>query len=223
MIIYYGKRVQKFQSYPKLDKYIDAIYYINLDIRPDRNDEFIQEIQKIDFPSDKIIRVPAIHKKSMGALGCTLSHIKTINMFIQSGKEHCIIFEDDFIFDPTNIDRVPEMISNLFTQVQFDICMLSGNIIKSHPTKYPFLKKVEEGLTSSGYILSKYFAPTLLKNLKESSHLLEHNYEEPELYALDAYWINLQPISNWYVFEPKLGLQRVSYSDIEKEVKDYNV
>jgi len=33
----------------------------------------------------------------------------------------------------------------------------------------------------------------------------------------------LQPVSKWYIFEPKLGKQRGSYSNIEEKSVDYNV
>jgi hypothetical protein len=35
--------------------------------------------------------------------------------------------------------------------------------------------------------------------------------------AIDVKWIKLQSITNWYVFDPSLGKQIPSYSDIEKK------
>jgi hypothetical protein len=40
---------------------------------------------------------------------------------------------------------------------------------------------------------------------------------------VDQYWKRLQPQSNWYIFEPKLGKQRASFSDIEDTAVDYDV
>jgi len=47
--------------------FIDIIYYINLDYR---NDQFLNEISKINFPNNKINRISAI-KNNNGAIGCS--------------------------------------------------------------------------------------------------------------------------------------------------------
>ena len=32
-----------------------------------------------------------------GSIGCSLSHLKTWKTFLESGKDYCIIFEDDVV------------------------------------------------------------------------------------------------------------------------------
>jgi hypothetical protein len=56
--------------------YIDAVFYINLESRVDRKDHFLQEVQKLTDRS-KVHRINAV-RDANGALGCTLSHIKTL-------------------------------------------------------------------------------------------------------------------------------------------------
>lgn len=209
--------------------YVDVVYYINLDNRKDRNDEFLAEMEKVGFPKEKIVRISAVLKKERGHLGCSLSHIETLTKFIASEYQNCIVFEDDFEFTQDN-DKINEAFQNLAdNNVDFDVCMLSGNVYNTEPVaEYPFLKKATQVLTTSGYMLSKKFAPTLLENFKEGAQKLDKSYDEridikktdptqynySGEYALDQYWVSLQEPNNWYIFEPKLGNQRQSYSDI---------
>jgi len=202
---------------------INVIYYINLDHRPDRNAEFLEEMDKIHFSKDKIVRVSAVYEKDRGHLGCTKSHIKTLELFIQSNHNNCIIFEDDFEFinhDSSVLQQIDNILDN---NIPYDVIMLSANEINTSPSNYISLVNVTNAQTASGYMVSKEFAPILLQNFKEGYKLLEQNYDKHNSYAIDQYWKLLQPISQWYMFEPKLGKQRASYSDIQNGIVDYNV
>ena len=206
---------------------IDVVYYINLDHRTDRNAEFLEEMNKIDFPSDKIVRIPAVYLPKQGDLGCSMSHIKTLDEFIQSSHQNCIIFEDDFEFIQ-NKEDIQTAFSNLAkNKVSYDVCMLSANVRETGLTNttYPFIKKVENAQTASGYMVSKSFAPTLLQNYKEGAQLLQSGYDngspDGPNHCIDQYWKRLQPSSNWYLFYEKLGKQRKSHSDIQGGVIDF--
>jgi GR25 family glycosyltransferase involved in LPS biosynthesis len=206
-----------------INDHIDVIYYINLDKRKDRKKNFLEEMNKIGIDSNKIVRIPAIYMPQQGDLGCSKSHVKTLETFIESPYKNCIIFEDDFEFT-LNKEEVNNIINNFFeNNINYDILMLSSNdIVTPENTEHNFLKKTLNSQTASGYIVNKNFAKILLNNFKNSAELLEKNYEDKN-YCVDQYWKSLQPDSNWYTFHPKLGKQRQSYSDIEKKMVDYNV
>jgi len=200
---------------------IDIIYYINLDSRLDRNDQFLNELKKIDFPSEKVKRISAIYNEK-GAIGCTSSHIKTLEEFINSSFENCIIFEDDFDF-LVDGDGFKNILNNLFNSaIDFDVVCLSTHVKLGECTTYDFLKKIICSNLSSGYLIKKKYAiKHLLNNYISSKKLLELEYNQ-ELYSLDQYWTSLQKIHNWYVFYPKVGRQRESFSDIDKIIKNIN-
>ena len=202
---------------------INIIYYINLKERTDRNKDFLDEMNKLDLPISKIQRIDAI-KHYRGEVGCSYSHIKTLEEFIQSSYNNCIIFEDDFSFSVSK-DEFTNLLDQVFiNNIDYDVIMLSGSIIDKIPSNYDFLDKVIEGQTASGYLVSKKFAKNLLDNYIESVQLLENNsVDKYEIYGLDQYWKKLQPNNNWYVFNPKVGYQRESFSDIHKVVVSYNV
>ena len=224
-------QIDHFTSKIDSDPYdtIDVVYYINLDHRTDRNAEFLEEMNKIGYPFDKIVRISAVYKPKQGDLGCSMSHIKTLDEFIKSPHKNCIVFEDDFEFSQ-NKEDVQTAFSNLAeNNVSYDVCMLSANVHGSDltNTEYPFIKKVENAQTASGYMVSKSFAPVLLQNYKEGAQLLQSGYDngspDGPNHCVDQYWKHLQPHSNWYLFNEKLGKQRKSHSDIQGGVMDYGV
>lgn len=209
--------------------HIDAIYYINLDHREDRNREFLECMRDLQVPTQKIHRVPAIYD-NIGALGCTRSHIKTIETFLESGLNICLVCEDDFQYK--NKDTFWSDIKKVFdTNVEFDILQLSYNhqyypeyYYKTIDTDYEFLKKVIASITSSSYIITRKFAPRLLENFKESSNLLrQFGLINNKAFVLDIFWHKLQPNCNWYLIKPSLGYQRESYSDVCKSHQNYKI
>jgi GR25 family glycosyltransferase involved in LPS biosynthesis len=183
------------------------VYYINLEHRTDRRSHIEKELEGLTWPIERIDAV----LNQYGILGCVFSHIKTLERFLESTHDECIILEDDFEFTrPKEELHVP--------QVEWDLVMLSGNVIdQGMYTKD--LNHIYDAQTTSGYMITKNFAKILLENFKESAVLLEQSRHTPS-HALDMYWKRLQPISKWYIFNPKFGKQCASYSDIE--CKDVN-
>ena len=223
------KNKEGLQHEKQWHEYIDVIYYINLDTRKDRNDEFLKEMQRMNVPKHKIIRISAVSKPGKGDWGCSLSHLITIQQFVDSGLTNCIIFEDDFIFKQDS-ETVNTMFRDVFeTSIVYDVIMLSANEIDTANTEYQYLKKVKDAQTTSGYIVNKHFSPILLQNYREGSKLIEESYKTGKSdnlqgpVCVDQYWKRLQPQSNWYMFSPKLGIQRESHSDIQGGVVNYGV
>jgi GR25 family glycosyltransferase involved in LPS biosynthesis len=188
---------------------IDIVYYINLDHRSDRKTNFLTQMDQVGF--SRIQRIPGILEER-GHIGCTKSHIKTLKTFIQSGAKNCIIFEDDFEWLGSPIKALSDFFKH---KIPYDICMLSGAYGNYETTKWPFLRKISNAQTASGYMIQRDFAPTLLKNFEEGLRLLEQPEYDHSKYALDQYWKILQPTSRWYIFNPKLGKQISSVSDIQ--------
>jgi GR25 family glycosyltransferase involved in LPS biosynthesis len=206
-----------------------VVYWINLDHREDRRKEMEQELAKLQLPPARVIRVSGIYEKTRGHLGCSKSHIHCLETYLRDPHRatHCIIFEDDFEFtveNPTN--KLREFIES---QTPYDVCMLAGNVYQETDWT-PTLHKVTRATTTSGYMVHSDFAPTLLENFKEGARLLENSYEQnvPPSgyngeYAVDQYWFSLQSTHRWFVFFPKLGKQRASFSDIMQGNVNYHI
>jgi hypothetical protein len=208
-------------------EFIDCVYYINLDHRTDRKEKIEAEIDRLGVPSSKVVRIPAIYTKGFGILGCGLSHLKTLELFLNSPHKTCLVLEDDFQIT-LDINYTKYLLRSIFDKkIPFDLIMLGGNFFQIQKIDHPFLRKVLDAQTTSAYIISKDFTPTLIENLRESTTLLKDEYEKTQEktheYCLDIYWKKLQAEARWYCLYPKVGIQRESYSDIEDKVTNYGV
>jgi hypothetical protein len=203
---------------------IDAILYINLEHRSDRNEHCLNEIRKIDPLLTKTHRIDAISQRPNGALGCTLSHIKGIQLFLDNPAWNtCIIFEDDFTFSSNDVVHINNSLVYLFNNSDdFDVLLLGVGTddFKTVSTKNNFINKVKSSQTTSGYILTKKYANTLLSNFIESSNNMKEFGWKSE-WCADQYWKQLMPSANWYTLKNRIGYQYGNYSDIENVVTDY--
>lgn len=201
-------------------EHIDAFYFINLDRRKDRLIQISGELEKMKIPEEKIIRVQGFEHK-IGIFGCGKSHISAINHFIASGKNRCMIFEDDFEFTETK-EKVNEVLRNIFTSgAEIDCLMLAGKdncVLTIDPTQKIYLQRIFFATCPSCYVLTKKYAPGLLNNLSEGIAKQEkwiNAFGEPEnAFNNDYYWIYEQMSRKYYFTVPKLGRQRDSPSDI---------
>jgi GR25 family glycosyltransferase involved in LPS biosynthesis len=205
---------------------IGKVYYINLEHRKDRNTHMETWLQESGVPADTIERIDAVYKPEKGYLGCTASHIKALEAFLQSGHNVCCIYEDDY--KPVQKETYWTDVQKVFdAKVEFDLVMLAYNGIQPQETEHPFLVKTRCAQTTSGYMITRKFAPILLANFKEALQFgLEEEattHQKAVQYCLDVYWWKLIPISKWYIFTPRLGFQMESYSDIENRVTNYRV
>jgi len=185
------------------------VYYLNLDHRTDRKFSIEQQLKGLPWP---IVRVPGFFTQGRGIIGCGMSHIRALELFLESEHETCIIFEDDFAFTRPKSEFV-------LPDFDWDVCMLGGCVTKTEPLNENFERAIHVG-TASGYAVTKKFAPILIQNFKEG---LEHLIRDfcPPKYAIDVYMTKLQPVSNWLICKPVFGVQMPSYSDIENRYVNF--
>jgi glycosyl transferase family 25 len=190
---------------------IPKIFYINLDKRTDRRELIENELKQYNL-YDKAERIPAIHTPDQGILGCTMSHLAAIKLAKERNYDQVLILEDDFYFT-----LPPEEFENLLAQFyssppDFQVCMISYNMIRSEPTNHSFLLKVLEAQTASGYIVHQSLYDPLIQVFEEAIPLLRDTKEHWN-YANDQIWKRLQPNSNWFAIHPRCGKQRDGFSD----------
>jgi glycosyl transferase family 25 len=198
-----------------INKYVDKVIYVNLESRTDRKEEIETELNKFNI---KYERFNAISRPDYGIIGCTQSHLEIIKMAKNKRYKNILILEDDFIFTVSK-DKFEEQIDLLFTSnVNFDICMLSYNLIKfKKNNKFTFLNNVLEAQTTSGYIINENMYDIMIDLYTWTIPLLDstrHHW----IYSLDQIWKLLQPITNWYCFNERLGKQSISYSDLHNDL-----
>ena len=206
---------------------IDKIFYINLDTRIDRKLEFESQIEKyFGLIKDRVQRFSAIYN-SLGLLGCTMSHlevIKNIKYLKQRGNiiNYAIIFEDDFQFtvDP---DIFKTSIDKLFTLVNVDgfdfkVVMLAYNAMNRERYN-DLLDKTTNAQTASGYLINCKYLDEYIECLEIGLKLfIETGIDW--LYCNDQYWKKIQN-EKWYLFKPRLGIQRPGFSDCAQKFVDH--
>ena len=202
----------------------DILYYINLDRRPERNESIQKELKKTNIDPAKINRISAVDTPECGAYGCTMSHIEVLTRFLATDDsvQTCIVLEDDFGFVQDQ-RQITSSINSFLVDFKdkWDVLLLSLNLIYGEKTEHPYAIRVFRSFTTSGYVVSKKFAPKLLDNFKESGTLLKFEGRYVPTLCLDNYMGRLQQVSNWFSIVPRIGLQTASYSDIEKRYVDY--
>jgi GR25 family glycosyltransferase involved in LPS biosynthesis len=199
------------------DNYV--VYYINLDNRIDRKTHIEHELLTI-FNPNNINRICAI-ANIKGAIGCVLSHILALTTFINSDKQFCFIFEDDFqwLYQADDINKI---LNNIFNS-KFDIVLLTYNsqTIQFKELHQNNLCRITNGLTTAGYLLTKKFAPILLENYNQCLNF-QINDKSNNILPMDVFWWELQNQNyDFYACLPCIGTQYSNFSDIEHNLVDY--
>jgi GR25 family glycosyltransferase involved in LPS biosynthesis len=192
--------------------------FINLEHRQDRLNHVIKQLESLNINGTRLNAV----KLKNGALGCTLSHIKCLELAKDNKWEQVFICEDDILFtNPTLLLNNIELFHKN-NDINWDVLIIGGNNCPPYTTINDYCIKVSSCQTTTGYIVKKHYYDTLLKNFKESANNLLKNPGQKKLYALDIYWKQLQKIDNWYMITPVSVIQKEDYSDIEQKVVKYD-
>jgi glycosyl transferase family 25 len=190
--------------------------YINLEHRKDRQHSVLNEFNKINISNPQ--RLNAI-KKENGAIGCSLSHIKCLEIAIKNNYEYVMICEDDIeILNPQLfIENVNKFLNS---EIEWDVVLIAGNNMIPYNLVTNYCIKIYNCLTTTGYIVKNKYFSTLLNNYKEGVIKLMKD-EENSNYKIDKYWHILQNKDNWYMIIPPTIVQKEDYSDIEKKVTNF--
>jgi glycosyl transferase family 25 len=195
---------------------LDRVFYINLDHRTDRRTEIESELETMALSSISE-RFPAIRHETIGGVGCGRSHIEVLKLAKERGYSQILVLEDDFMLT-VDQETLEENLAQI-TDLNFDVCLLSYNLQNSRESGYPFMKRVLEAQTTSGYIVKSHYYDALIQVFSDAVVGFEQtNYHW--IYAIDVAWKVLQARDTWYCFNPRLGKQRPSYSDCGNCVND---
>ena len=203
---------------PGIHNKIDAIYYINLTKREDRKKEFLDNFPSID--DLRIVRVAGHDYPENGAVGCLMSHVTALSRALeQNNGNNILICEDDFTIK--DMDYCNRMLDLLFEKIpEWDVVMLGQNTIHAEDTgietpNHEKIVQIKNSQTASGYLIKKEYIPRLL-DIYANDLVNYIKTGEWGNYYVDQSWKVLQVQDKWYAFNPTVGVQRPSYSDIQK-------
>jgi hypothetical protein len=182
---------------------------INLDERFERwryfsSDDELYKIADIE-------RFPAIYN-SNGSLGCISSHLEVMKLF--DADDMNLIFEDDF----ERVDSI-SYISKALDQLPDDWhCLYLGAMLHEHLTRYSQnLFKLQSGWCNHGIIYNgRTVADEILKHSPDEIYSKWRNIDT---------WMahEIQPRFNCFIIDPIIGIQRPTFSDIIRKIRDYDM
>ncbi len=192
--------------------------FINLEARKDRLEHAEKEFKKMNIIAERFNAV----KLASGAVGCTMSHIKCLELAKQRNYEQVFVCEDDIVF------KNPELLKKNITKfsenkdIQWDVLIIGGNSVPPYMKVGDYCARILNCQTTTGYIVKKSFYDILINNMKEGVKHLMKNPENKRQYAIDIYWKRLQMQYFWYMITPPTVSQYENYSDIEGKNMSYD-
>lgn len=196
---------------------ITNVFYINLEHRTDRKEHIESELNQVGF--NNVERFNAVKMKN-GRVGCTLSHIKCIELAKERNYSHVVICEDDTKF--TNVELFKKQLNTFLTKKHnWDVVIFAGNNVPPYEQIDDTCISVTRCQTTTCYMVNGHYYDALLENYKEGLEKLMRYPEQHISYAIDKYWFSLQLKDNWFLITPLTVIQREDYSDIEQRVTNY--
>ena len=198
---------------------LDKIYYINLNKRTDRREQIEKELDSFGL---KYERFEAIETPGFGIYGCGLSHLSVIKNAKLNNYANVLILEDDFTFLVSKEEFEQKLSSFFELKLDYDVLMMSYNLIQKEETNNRLLTKVLEAQTASGYIIDKRYYDTII-DLYEWAMPLLNETKQHWIYSNDQVWKGLQAKDEWYCFTERIGKQMAGYSDNAQQFFDYSM
>ena len=188
---------------------MDNTLYINLTHRTDRKAHVEKQFSSLGVQAMRIEAIECVQ----GAIGCAMSHVKSLEYAKEQGWPMVCICEDDIEFTNPSLFQ-SQLREFLKDHTAWDVLLLGTNMAP------PFDKekgcfRVRNAQTTTGYIVKNHYYDTLIACFRKCIGCMIHDYN-PKLYAIDIQWKYFQEKDLWYVLNPLTIIQRADYSDIEK-------
>jgi len=198
---------------------IKHAFYINLESRADRKVWCEKQLQSIGLHAQRFNAI----KLQNGAIGCSMSHLKCLQIAKEEGWDHLLIVEDDIEF--TNPQLFKEQFEKFLTNTpkrEWDVVLIAGNNMPPYEVVSDYCVKVTKCQTTTSYMVNGHYFDKLIANINEGIKLLMKEPDNHRSYAIDKYWFNLQQQDKWFLITPLTVTQRQDYSDIEKRITNYS-
>lgn len=202
------------------------IFYINLDERIDRKDNFEKHMKKYDLEFERFSAI----KDKFGAFGCAKSHLSVLKIAKNNNLENVIIMEDDVAFNisPKMLDEKLKLIFD--NELDFDVFHLSYRYrISDDVPGIDYLKKLSYCHYCSCYIINKKCYDEIINCWEKSLILLSREnlelglewHQKTARFSCDISFIPLLRKKNWYCFDKPVCVQLNGQSNIVNKYIDH--
>jgi GR25 family glycosyltransferase involved in LPS biosynthesis len=198
-----------------INKYCDAIFYINLSRRTDRLQSIQTECAKYNIRAThfnaidgNLLNYKIDSSISNGQIGCLSSHIEIIKICKDNKYKKIMILEDDVIFK-NNIKHISHYINRL--PVNWDMFYLTGNNLFGLKPINNLIYRTNGTLSTAAYMIRSSIFNQILDI---ANNTIEH--------PIDTYYAKMHQYINAYVGVPSLAYQMAGFSDIENTYVNYD-
>jgi hypothetical protein len=196
-------------------EFVDTIYILNMEERYDRFCDTLISLCSVKAPLHRIHHYKAKRDGNPVYVNATRNQVNIIKHFVESGKEHCMILEDDIVFIDDRNKFWNDLSQFSKRKYDYDICFLAISKFGPREELDDLLSRSRQFCTaSSSFILQKSTALRVMQTANEGlEKLIQTGLSH--LYSIDRYWCNLP---NILFFKHKLGYQRPSWSSITNKI-----
>ncbi len=213
----------------KVFDFVDHIYVINLDKRPERWEKCQKELKKSGIGLENVERFSAVNgydhpaadkidlvdaygnpDKAPGNLGCILSHLKAYEDADEREFEGILMLEDDVVFANDFTRRFGEYSQQIPDDWQF--VYFGGNNNEEPKSFKPNLKICQTTWATHSYMIRPDYRNKIIKRVYESG------FGEP----IDNIYGGIQDGLDFYIFDPRITIQREGFSDIVGAERNYD-
>lgn len=197
--------------------HIDAIIFINLDIRTDRYSHIMKQLARI--PNLNWSKVYKIQGVPGGLTGCHQSHMGVVKLAMDNKWKNVLILEDDFTWEEDIQTCFKRLDSFLHERGSiYGIAQLSHNLKKSVEIPGSGLHLVQSSSDASGYLLNERVYSDLLSVYMESLPKLAATGAH-WLFLNDVVWDQIRNIFPCFAFVPPLGYQCEGFSNLSNQME----
>ena len=191
--------------------------YINLETRPDRKVHVEKQLEQIGIKASRFNAIELKH----GAIGCSMSHLRCLEMAKKENWEHLLIVEDDIEF--LNPQLFKQSLNDFLSNIDdWDVVLIAGNNGGNYRRIGDYCVRITACQTTTGYIVNRHYFDKLITNIKTGVTGFIKNPNHGIIYAIDRNWLNIQKYDKWFLITPLTVVQKKDYSDIEKKKIDYS-
>jgi hypothetical protein len=187
---------------------LDAVLYINLESRPDRNKMALALLDSLHIPVGQSHKISGVHIPQNGHKGCIQSHIIALRMAKMNKWGSVLILEDDAEL-ALSVDQFISNITNMLGKLKeiaapaYDVIMLGTANAEKGEGPVSNIKRIRRATTGTAYIIGAHYYDKMialfeyLNGMMSDTGWTNGNGEE---FALDQNWYKMQQYDNWYGF-----------------------
>jgi len=197
---------------------VQHILYINLQDREDRKQHVEEQLRLVGFQNPERFNAVVM---DIGAIGCSMSHLRCLETAREQNWDHVLICEDDVLF--LNPELFTQQMNRfLENHDDWDVVFLGGHNNQQYIPVDDSCVQVHRCQCALSYIVKSHYYDKLINNMKEGFENFTKEPSNHSLYAVDRFWFSLQEIDKWYLIVPLSVSQKEDYSNIEKRNVNYH-